>query len=121
MSELDIDVLEKLGKLTRVIRKEGIEPTLINMHTVKPLDEKTVLKYAKKTGAIVTCEEHQIAGGLGGAVSECLSGVYPVPFEFVGVRDSFGESGRGYELRDKYGISTKEIIKAVKKVMKIKI
>ena len=102
------------------LREEGISATLINMHTVKPLDEKTVLKYAKKTGAIVICEEHQIKGGLGGAVCEYLSEVYPVPVEFVGVRDSFGESGRGYELMDKYGISTKEIMKAVKKVMKRK-
>ena len=102
------------------LRKERIKATLINMHTIKPLDEKVVLKYAKKTNAVVTCEEHQIAGGLGGAVCEYLFGVYPVPVEFVGMKDSFGESGRGYELMDKYNISTKGIMRAVKKVMKRK-
>lgn len=100
---------------------QGIKATVINLHTIKPLDEKTILKYAKKTGAIVTIEEHQAKGGMGSAVSEFISQKYPIPIEIIGVEDSFGESGNGYELLKKYKISTSEIIKRVKKVIKRKI
>ena len=103
-----------------VLEKQKIKATVINLHTIKPLDEKTILKFAKKTKCIVTCEEHQIAGGMGSCVSEYLSQVYPVPIEFVGMKDSFGESGGGYELLEKYGMSTKEIVTAAKKVIKRK-
>ena len=103
-----------------LLEKHKINCAVINLHTIKPLDEKTILKYAKKTGAIVTIEEHKIYGGMGSTVSEFLSSVYPVPIEIIGVKDTFGESGIGYELLNKYGISTDEIIKKVQKVLKRK-
>ena len=98
--------------------EENIDASVINLHTIKPLDEKTILEYAKKTKRIVTIEEHQKAGGMGSAVCEFLAENYPVPVEIIGVEDSFGESGEGYELLKKYNISTEEIIRRVKKVMK---
>lgn len=102
------------------LEKEKIKASVINLHTIKPLDEKTILEFAKKTKAIVTVEEHQIAGGMGSAVAEYLSSIYPTPIEFIGTKDTFGESGRGYDLLEKYGISTSEIVKAAKKVIKRK-
>jgi len=102
------------------LEKQKIKSTVINMHTIKPLDEKTLIKYAKITKAIVSVEEHQVAGGLGSACSEVLSQKCPTVQEFVGMKDSFGESGGGYELLEKYGISTKKVINAVKKAIKRK-
>lgn len=98
----------------------GISARVINMHTVKPLDRETVLKAARETGAIVTAEDHQIHGGLGGAVAEVLAQELPTPQEFVAVRDTFGESGKGEELMKKYGIAKDNIIEAAKKVLKRK-
>ena len=97
--------------------KKGIEVLVINSHTVKPLDEKEIIRAAKITGAIVTVEEHQVMGGLGGAVSEVLSRNFPVPMEFIGMPDSFGESGKPNELLEKYGMKKANIIEAVKKVV----
>ena len=99
------------------LEKKGIEVLVINSHTVKPLDEKEIVRAAKITGAIVTVEEHQVAGGLGGAVAEVLSRNYPVPMEFVGMPDSFGESGTPDELLAKYGMKAKNIVEAVIKVV----
>ena len=104
----------------RELEKEKIGTVVINNHTIKPIDEKTIVKFAKKTGAVVTAEEHQITGGLGGAVAETLSRNYPVPIEFVGLADTFGESGSPYELVEKYGMGVADIIKAVKKAIKRK-
>lgn len=100
--------------------KEGISVNVINMHTLKPLDKKTIVEYAKLTDCIVTAEDHQIHCGLGGAVAETLVREYPAPIEMVAVNDTFGESGKGSELFVKYGISSKHIIDAVKKVIKRK-
>jgi len=100
--------------------KDGILAEVINNHTIKPMDKLTLASSAKKTGAVVTVEEHQITGGLGGAVAEVLSGSYPVPMEFVGMPDSFGESGTPGELLEKYGMSVKAIKEAVKSVLKKK-
>jgi len=102
------------------LAKEGISVRLINMHTIKPLDRELLLKAAKETGAIVTAEDHQITGGLGGAVAELLAQTIPTAQEFVAVRDSFGESGPGYDLMAKYGIDSKAIVKAVHTVLKRK-
>jgi len=96
---------------------QGIVVVVVNSHTVKPLDEETILEVAKKTGAVVTVEEHQVAGGLGGVVSELLARNYPVPMEFVGMPDSFGESGEPDDLLQKYGMKSKHIIEAVRKVI----
>lgn len=97
--------------------KKGIEVLVINSHTIKPLDEKEIIRAAKITGAVVSVEEHQIIGGLGGAVSEVLSKNFPVPMEFIGMPDSFGESGKPNELLEKYGMKAANIIEAVKKVV----
>lgn len=99
------------------LKEEGIKATVLNMHTISPIDENAIVKYAKETGAIVTVEEHQINGGLGSAVSEVLCRKYPAPQEFVGVKNTFGESGDGYALMKKYGVSTDAVIKAAKKVI----
>jgi len=102
------------------LAKQKIQCRVINSHTIKPLDEKTVIAAAEDCKAIVTVEEHQIAGGLGGAVAECLAKTYPVPMEFIGVRDRFGESGDPKDLIEHFGMGVKHIRTAVKKVLKRK-
>lgn len=99
------------------LSKSKIEVLVINSHTIKPMDEQIITKVAKITGAIVTVEEHQIAGGLGGAVAEVLSRNFPVPQEFVGMEDHFGESGTADELLTKYGMKAKNIIEASMRVI----
>ncbi len=103
-----------------ILAKEGISVRVINMHTIKPLDRDAVLKAARETAAIVTAEDHQRHGGLGGAVAELLAQEAPTPQEFVAVDDTFGESGLGVELMKKYGIDKDAIVAAVKKVLKRK-
>jgi transketolase len=98
----------------------GIGTTVIDSHSVKPLDEKEIISAAKKTGAVVTVEEHQVIGGLGGAVAETLAKHQPVPIEFIGLQDTFGESGSPNELIEKYGMGVKDIKRAVKKVIRRK-
>jgi len=102
------------------LEEEGISARVINNHTVKPMDEKTILKAAKETGAIVTVEEHQINGGMGSAVSEYLAQTHPTPQEFIGIHDHFGESGTAEELMEKFGLDTKTIKEKVKSVLKRK-
>ncbi|OGN10187.1 MAG: transketolase [Candidatus Yanofskybacteria bacterium RIFCSPHIGHO2_02_FULL_41_11] len=102
------------------LSKEGVECMVINSHTVKPLDEKTIIEAAKKCGAVVSVEEHQINGGLGSAIAECLSRNYPVPQEYIGVQNRFGESGEPDELIEKFGMGTGSIKESVKKVIKRK-
>jgi len=101
------------------LSKEGIEAEVINSHTVKPLDTETILNSVKKTKAIVTVEEHQIMGGFGSAMAEVLSQHFPIPQEFIGVRDRFGESGEPDELIEALGMGVKDIkaaaIKAIKR------
>ncbi len=99
------------------LEKDGISAEVINLHTIKPLDEETILSSIKKTGAIVTAEEHQMAGGMGSAVFEVLTKNHPVPGEQVGINDSFGESGKPRELMEKYGITSKEIIEKARTVI----
>lgn len=103
-----------------MLAKDGISVRLINMHTVKPLDKEAVVKAAKDTGVIVTVEDHQKHCGLGSAVAEVLAQQYPAPMEFVAANDTFGESGKGTELYEKYGISKKHITEAVKRAIKRK-
>ena len=112
MVDQAVDASEQLGK-------EGVSVRVVDMHTIKPLDEKLVLKCARDTNAIVTVEEHSVIGGLGGAVSEVLAEKgSAVPFKRIGVQDMFCESGEPDELFDKYGLSTAHIIKTVKKLLK---
>lgn len=99
---------------------EGIDAEVINSHTVKPLDNKTIIQSAEKTGAAVTVEEHQIRGGLGSAVAEVLAQHHPVPMEFIGVRDRFGESGKPDELIEAFGMGKESVKEAVRRVLKRK-
>ncbi|HEY4514491.1 MAG TPA: transketolase C-terminal domain-containing protein [Candidatus Paceibacterota bacterium] len=101
----------------RDLEKEGIDSIVVNVHTLKPLDKETIVSTASKTGAVVTVEEHQIHGGLGGAIAELLAKERPTPMEFVGVEDRFGQSGTANELIEHYGLGPSSIIKAVKKVL----
>jgi transketolase len=101
----------------QALEKEGISVELINMHTIKPLDVNAILKSVQKTGCVVTAEEHMIAGGLGESVSQVLTRNLLAPQEFVGVNDSFGESGTPMELMTKFGIDTQNVIEAAKKVI----
>lgn len=101
----------------RQLEENQIEVEVLNCHTIKPLDEQTILRSVRTTGAVVTVEEHQITGGLGGAISELLAKHYPAPIEFVGMPDHFGESGQPDELLKKYGMKSENIIFAVKKVV----
>ena len=107
-------------KAAEELAKEGISAEVINNHTIKPMDKETILKSVKKTGCVVTIEEHQAAGGMGSAVSEILSQNYPVLMEIIGIQDRFGESGEPKELLEKFGLTSKNIIEAVKKVIKRK-
>lgn len=98
----------------------GISAEVINIHTIKPLDEEAILKSLAKTKCVVTAEEHQMNGGLGDSVAQLLSRKLPMPQEFVAVNDSFGESGTPDELMTKYGLDTTHIVSAVHKVLKRK-
>ena len=99
------------------LEKKGIESLVINSHTIKPLDEQALIRAARTTGAVVTVEENQVNGGLGGAISELLAKNFPVPIEFIGMPDSFGESGAPDELLEKYGMKAKNIIEAAKRAV----
>lgn len=94
------------------LAKQGVQAEVINVHTIKPLDEETVIASAKKTGKVVTAEEHSIIGGLGSAVAEVLARQCPTKQAFVGVQDSFGESGSPDDLLEKYGLTAEVIVKA---------
>ncbi len=108
-----IEAGEKLAEM-------GINAEIINIHTIKPLDEKAILESVKKTGCVVTAEEHNRIGGLGDSIAQVLSRNYPAPQEYVAVNDSFGESGTPEQLMKKYGLDTDDIIKAVQSVIKRK-
>ena len=102
------------------LAKEGINARVINIHTIKPIDEELIIKAAKETGVIVTAEEHSIIGGLGSAVAEVVSEKCPVPVLRVGVKDTFGESGKPNELLEKYGLTSKDIVNKVKKALELR-
>ncbi len=95
--------------------------SVTNIHTIKPLDREAVVALARAAGAVVTVEEHQIAGGLGGAIAELLAQEYPVPIEFVGVRDQFGQSGEPSELIEHYGMGVLHVVAAIKKAQSRKL
>ncbi len=107
-------------KAAEELKEQGIESTVVNCASLKPLDEETIINAAKLTGAVVTAEEHSIIGGLGSAVAEVLSENIPVPLRRVGVKDTFGESGNPEELLKKYGLTAQEIVIAVREVIKQK-
>ncbi|MBI5306423.1 transketolase family protein [Candidatus Wolfebacteria bacterium] len=107
-------VLHNALLAAKELEKEKISVIVLNCHTVKPIDEKKIIELAKKCGAVVAVEEHSVIGGLGGAIAEVLAKNYPVPMEFVGMRDVFGQSGDSNELIEKYGMGVYDIIKSVK-------
>ena len=103
-----------------ILQKENISAKVVNMHTIKPIDQDMIVQSAKSTGAIVTAEEHQINGGLGSAVAEVVAKKFPVPMEMVAVADTFGETGTPQELLKAYHLKDVDIVAAVKKVIKRK-
>ena len=102
------------------LEAEGIKTKVMNLVSIKPLDKESIIALAKETKKIVTVEEHQVYGGMGSAVAELLAGEYPCPIQFVGVQDKFGQSGAPEELIEYYGMGTKSIKEAVKKILKLK-
>lgn len=110
----------KALKASEILKNEGLDIGVINMSTIKPIDEEAILSAAKMSNAIVTAEEHSIIGGLGGAVSEILSEKYPVPIKRIGIRDCFGCSGDPEGLLKLYGLTEEDIIKAVKEIIRFK-
>ncbi len=107
-------------KAAEMLEKEGIHARVINMHTIKPLDEDAVLRAAQETGCIVTAEEHNVLGGLGGAVAECVGERCPVPVVRVGVKDCFGRSGNAMQLLEMYHLTAKDIFAAAKQALQSK-
>lgn len=103
-----------------ILAEEGIQARVINLHTIKPIDEDKIVQSAKECGAIVTAEEHQLYGGMGSAVAEVVTKNYPVPMEMVGVKDKFGESGEAEELKRAYGLKDVDIVSACRRVLKRK-
>jgi len=112
-------ILYEALEAARQLHEEGIGSMVVNNHTVKPMDRETIIRVAKECGAVVTVEEHQTAGGMGSAVAELIveSGQWRVPMKMVGMRDSFGESGTPEELAVKYGLKTRDIVEAVRRVL----
>ena len=104
----------------RNLREEGIDCRILNMSTLKPLDEVAVIKAAVETGALVTAEEHLEHGGLGSAVARVVAQRRPVPVELVAIKDTYAESGKPAELLEKYGLTARNIEEAVRKVVKRK-
>ena len=111
-------MVEKALKAYEILKADGINARVINIHTIKPIDAELIIKAAKETKKIVTAEEHSIIGGLGSAVLEAISEECPVPVIRIGVKDTFGESGKPNELLEKYGLTEKEIVEAVRKLVK---
>src|SRR6185503_8611726 len=108
-------LLHNALKAANELQKEGIEVTVTNIHTIKPIDTEAIMREAKRAGAVVSVEEHQINGGLGSAIAEVLAREYPTVMEFVAVKDEFGQSGTAAELIEAYGLGVKDIVAAVKK------
>lgn len=113
-------MLQEALKAADMLEQEGIKVRVLDMHTIKPLDEEAVLAAAGETGVIVTAEEHNILGGLGGAVAEVVSSLCPVPVLRVGTRDTFGHSGNALELLKRYGLTAEAIAEQVKKGIELK-
>ncbi|AKA71523.1 transketolase family protein [Clostridium scatologenes] len=102
------------------LSEEGIKVKIVNIHTIKPIDKDAIINSARETGVVITAEEHSIIGGLGSAVCEVLSENLPTPVVRVGIKDTFGESGKPVELLKAYGLTSDDIVKAVKKGLSLK-
>jgi transketolase len=101
----------------KILAEQGIDAEIINIHTIKPLDEEAILASVAKTRCVVSAEEHQLNGGLGDSIAQLLARIMPLPLEMVGVNDSFGESGTPEQLMEKYKLNEGAIVEAVQKVM----
>ncbi|MBR5809397.1 MAG: transketolase family protein [Clostridia bacterium] len=112
-------MVEYALKASEMLKEEGISARVVNIHTIKPIDEKILIKASKETGAIVTCEEHSIYGGLGSAVCEVVSTNAPCPVKFIGT-DSFGRSGKPAQLFEAYGLTAENICKKAKEAISLK-
>lgn len=110
-------LLHNALKAARELESEGIQVTVTNIHTIKPIDNESIVREAKRAGSVVTVEEHQIYGGLGSAVAEVLGREAPTPMEFVGVQDKYGQSGTAAQLIEHYGLGVSHIKEAAKKVL----
>ena len=104
----------------RELEEKGISVELINIHTIKPIDEEAIISSIRKTKCAVTVEEHNIFGGMGDAVAQVAARHFPIPIEYVGTQDTFGESGKPLELLKKYGLDSPDIVAAAEKVIKRK-
>lgn len=113
-------MVEAALEAANILAEDGIKAKVINIHTIKPIDEELIAKAARETGLIVTAEEHSVIGGLGSAVAEVVTANLPVPVIRVGIKDTFGESGKPAELLKAYGLTSEDIVKAVKKGLEIK-
>lgn len=113
-------MLKRALEASRVLKKEGIEAAVVDMHTIKPIDGDLLEKRGRASGAIITCEEHSVVGGLGGAVAETLARRYPTPQRFLGTQDRFGESGSADELVEKYGLGVKHVVEAAEDIVAAK-
>ena len=113
-------MVHRAMEAARKLEDQGVSARVVNIHTIKPLDTELLEKCAKETGGIVVAEEHSIHGGLGGAVAEAVGRLDPVPIEFVGVKDTFAESGDYQALLEKYGLTASRIEQAAVEVLKKK-
>ena len=107
----------KAVEAARILEARGISVDLINIHTIKPLDTEAIIASIKKTGCAVTAEEHNILGGLGDSIAQTAAKNYPIPIEYIGTNDTFGESGKPEDLLVKYGLDTDNIVAAADKVL----
>lgn len=110
-------MVSKALEAADALQKEGITAEVIDIHTIKPIDKELIIDTARKTGRVITCEEHNIYGGLGSAVCEVLSENYPVRVKRIGVKDTFGESGAPDELLKKYGLTSEDIVMAARELL----
>ncbi|NBT09065.1 MAG: transketolase family protein, partial [Chitinophagia bacterium] len=101
----------------KILEATGISVEVINIHTIKPLDVEAIVASISKTGCAVTCEEHNIIGGMGDCIAQVAATHCPIPIEYVGTKDTFGESGTPNQLLAKYGLDTPNIVEAAKKVL----
>jgi len=113
-------MVHKALEVSEILKKEKITARVINIHTIKPLDEKAIIKTAQETGAVISVEEHSIFGGLGGAIAEVLAEHYPVPMKIIGIRDLFGESGEYDELLEKFGLTAMNIVTSAREILRRK-
>lgn len=112
-------MVQEALEAANALEAQGINARLLDIHTIKPLDEQAIIKAAFETGAIITCEEHSVIGGLGSAVSEVLAQNCPTPIRMIGLNDCFGESGKPAELLEKYGLTSEAIIETAKRIKNI--